>query len=444
MLMNAMDICFDLAFKMKEPDTVICTVNHQIRQGTLPSPEWPNISLAWGLSGMIYFYSAMDQQFPDESWDSTIHDYMLIARESAEKDESGDLSWFSGLAGYHSAIRFASKRQRYQRMLSILDELLIKEVHTVYLQQVDRYMEPARPIPPNLYNLSIGLSGLVIYLSSCEDNRDLINLAQNCLQALVRLMSELKVIGDNQVPAWFNAIEDEPITEYKRKYATGLFKFDIPNGITGVLAALSIAKLRGFDVVGLSDLINNIAVWLLEKKIPHQNQARWKHVISFNEIIENSMTQSEHSPRNWFSGAPGILRSLFLASKAVGEKSLRQFCEENLLLNLTKTTEDDPADLSFCFGKAGLLSIAHTMACDTQNPEYFSLVRKLETDIAGHYNPQHPFGFQTLHQHADGRMDWSDHPCLLNGAAGIGLTLLQTQRQQGNDWIHPFALCIAS
>ncbi len=95
--MHSIDICFDIASKMRNPHQVVDSMNDQIKRGFFFSTEWPNNSLAWGISGIACFYAMMDLNFPNEGWENVVHDYLLLAKDTVETNSSSDLSLFSGL-----------------------------------------------------------------------------------------------------------------------------------------------------------------------------------------------------------------------------------------------------------------------------------------------------------------------------------------------------------
>ena len=440
--MHAFDICFDLASKMKNPHEVVSSMNDKIKRGQFLSPEWPLISLAWGLSGITCFYAMMEFNFPDEGWEKVVYDYLLIAKEIVERDSISDLSLYSGLTGLSAVVHLSSHNgSRYHKTLSALDDLLIREVQTGYLSHTNHYLNPYVPIPPNHYNLANGLCGMLIYFMNREDSVVLKNLAQDCLYSLVETLSVVKEINGSRVPAWYVSSEHESILEYKEKYSKGHFKLNIPNGLPGVLAALSLAKIKGYHAPGLVELIAKMADWILKKQIIHEQQMNWNHLVSMEEELEEITSGLKIQHRAWFYGALGILRCLYLSARAVNDSNLAKFSEKAFLSIVVKPDpENEMKDLSFSFGKAGLLAMTYEMACDTKNPEFFKQSRVLEEEIKKDHHPNHEFGFQTLLYDDKGSLKWSNNPSLLNGAAGIGLTLLRVQGKQEILWSHPFVI----
>ena len=438
--MHAFDICLDIASKMKSPHEVVSSMNNQIKRGLFISPEWPTISLAWGISGIICFFGMMDHNFPDEGWDKIACDYLLLAKVSAEANNSFNLSLFNGLTGLSVATYLCSHNgSRYPKMLKTLDDILIREIQNIFLMKADYYLNVHVPIPPDHYNLANGLSGIITYLMCREDHIDLKNLAQECLHYLVKILSTFKEVNGSKVPAWVISSSNEFIPEYKEKFPHGLFKLDIPYGLPGVLAVLSLAKIRGFNVFGLSELISRMSDWIRSKHVMHLNRSAWNHIISMEEELEGHLSFSGLHHDAWIYGNPGILRCLYLASQAMNDSNLAKFAEQTFLSYLLDPAEE-MKDTSFCFGKAGLLAITSKMACDTKNFEFFKQMRLQEEEIKKSHNLNHEFGFQTLHYNESDSFSWSDNPSLLHGAAGIGLILLQTQGRQDDHWNRHFGI----
>ncbi len=325
-------------------------------------------------------------------------------------------------------------------MLTTLDETLIREVPTVFLRKADQYLDSRLPIPPDYYNLANGLSGILTYLISRDDSIDLKNLAQECLNNLVKILSEFKEINGSKVPAWYVSPEHEFILEYKEKFPHGVFKLDIPYGLPGVLGALSLAKIKGYTVFGLIELISRMSDWIKNKQIVQAHQINWKFIISIEEELEGISTFNEHL-HAWYYGAPGISRCLYLAAQAINDSNLAKFAEQTLLSNLLEADQAKrERESSFCFGKAGVLAITAKMARETKNPELFKQTQLLEEEVKKFHHPNHEFGFQSLYFDEKGSPQWNNNPSLLNGAAGIGLTLLEIQDKQEMHWTHPFVI----
>jgi lantibiotic biosynthesis protein len=440
--MHSIDICFDIASKMRNPHQLVDNMNNQIKRGLFSSSEWPNTSLAWGLSGIVCFYAMMDLNFPNEGWEKVAHDYLLLAKDRVETNTSSDVSLFSGLTGLSVATYLCShKGCRYQKMLSTLDETLIREVQAVFLRKSDRFLDAQVPIPQNYYNLASGLSGILTYLISRDDSLDLKNLAQDCLNNLVKILSEFKEINGSKVPAWYISLEDEIILENKEKFPKGIFKLDIPYGLPGVLAALSLAEIKGYKAFGLIELISRMSDWIKNKQTIQTHQINWKPFISIEEELEGISEIPKATHHAWYYGAPGISRCLYLAAQAINDSNLLKFAEQTLLSNLLKSDQDkEGRNLSFSFGQAGVLAITAQMAKDTKNPELFKQARLLEEGIKKFHHPHHEFGFQSSYFDEKGSPHWNNNPSLLDGAAGIGLTLLQMQDKQEMHWTRPFVI----
>jgi len=429
--MHALDICFDIASKMKNPHEVLGSIGYNMKEGQSRASDWPLISLAGGLTGIAYFYATMDLNFPAEGWEEVVRNYLLAAKDVVEQNSISDLSLYSGLTGLSATVHIASHNgSRYHSMLGTLDELLSREVQREYLSQTNHYLNPQTPIPPNHYNLANGLSGILLYFMYREDNVILKNLAQDCLNSLVEILSTIKEINGSQVPAWYVSSEHESISEYKGKYPKGYFKLDIPYGLPGVMAALSMAKIKGYQAPGLMDLIAKMSHWILKKQIVQEKEMNWNHIVSVDEELDGIVVDSRIRNRSWFHGALGVLRCLLLSAKAVNDQHLAELFEKAFLSHIMKPNrKNEVRDSSFSFGNSGLLAMTHDIACETKNPDFFKQAFLLEEGIKNDHHPNHAFGFQTLLIEDHIFVKRSHDPTLLSGAAGIALTLLRVHCQ---------------
>ena len=73
-----------------------------------------------------------------------------------------------------------------------------------------------------------------------------------------------------------------------------------------------------------------------------------------------------------------------------------------------------------CHGIAGLLEITLRFAHDTGDPEFAAVAAELTGQLLAMHEPDRPFGYRAR----DDKGAKVDQPGLLDGAAGVALTLL--------------------
>ncbi|CAM5616489.1 hypothetical protein SAVIM40S_02345 [Streptomyces avidinii] len=90
----------------------------------------------------------------------------------------------------------------------------------------------------------------------------------------------------------------------------------------------------------------------------------------------------------------------------------------------------------FCHGIAGLLQVTLRFAVDTGDEEISYGARRLVDQLLGEYQPQTPFGYRSVEP--DGTR--GDRSGLLEGAAGVALTLLSAVTLEPPAWDRFFLL----
>ncbi len=423
MIYNSVDVCFDIANKLKDPYSIKSHVYDQINKDLFYSSIWPEMSLEFGIPGIICFYAMMDLNFENNGWNKVIYEYFKYIKNNIDYH-----TLYSNILGISFATFIASDNgSRYKNFLSKLDEILIKKIKTEFLNNIDKYLDQNTSVPSNFYNLMHGLSGIITYLIHRDDNCDLTSLLYECIESIVKVLSMSKNVGSKELFAWF----EPKLSNIEKKH----YKLDIPYGIPGVLAALSLAKQKGIKIEGLSQLITKIAKWIVDKHVIHNGRVNWNRIYLIDDDHHLDIYEDV-----WLYGAFSISRCLYLASNAIDDLELKKFAEEVFISHLRQCPEkNNTPDTSFCFGKAGLLILAYNMACDTQKVELFQILKAMEQDLIQDFNPLHKYGFQTLCFNKK-NLQWIDNPDLFSGAIGIALSLLSIQSNKQMIWKMRFAI----
>lgn len=423
-MFHTFDICERVAEKLKDPDQILDII---VKNEARYSDAWFEVSLGYGWSSLALFYSVLSRFFPNEKYDHIAHTYLKLSISKLQSLDSFPISLFQGISGICFAAYFCSRsEERYEQLMIQLDDFLMKKLdeHFVLLE--------TQPFPHG-YSLAQGISGVLAYLSLKQNNPMLLQAAKKCLSILVQLMSRQTVVLGCSMPGWYEPESFLIFPQDKEKYPNGKFTIGMLYGISGILSALSIAASEGIWVEGLRETISSLAQWLKTKKKDSPCGPIWPDTVSFEE----EMGEGENyplSPRDaWEGGIPSIARSLYLASKALNQESLKVFAEDVFLQIFSKNGRDwNLKGSSFMLGKAGLLAMAYWMSQDTRNPLLFKKVSDLECDLKRSFNPLLPFGFQT----PDGR----NEPGIMEGSAGIVLSLLLAQGREESRWDRMFLL----
>jgi hypothetical protein len=415
------DICQDFAERFREPSAL-----DKISEESRYEENYPPLngtSLSHGLPGFVCFFSAMAHRFPNQGWDDAAHDYLKTALSRTKDHWYSNSSLFYGTCGLCYATYLCAKHEtRYQKLLTKLESLLVKEIES-FLAQIKNNTKDI-----SLYhcNLIYGLGGVIAYLLMRKNQWFLNKLAKECLVALVHLLKTPKNLDGNSVPGWYVSPENQFMEITKQTCPNGSFNLSMAEGLAGCLSVLSLAAWEGFASPDLVNTINTVASWLQKKTILKDSSICWPHTIPL-ELESQDIQARNNLPfdSSWYQGSFSIAISLYLAGRAMNDKGLKTLAEESFI-SLISLPEQQPnnIDVSMAWGKAGLLMMTYRMSKWTNNLFLYKQVLKLQNEIQNSYNPNNPLGFQKIYVDSSGKGHQLNDAGLLEGSVGIALSLL--------------------
>ncbi|MGZ4434399.1 MAG: lanthionine synthetase C family protein, partial [Trebonia sp.] len=217
-------------------------------------------------------------------------------------------------------------------------------------------------------------------------------------------------------------------------YPGGHHNCGLAHGVPGPLALLSIAMIEAVpeELGGLVDgpriraAIAVTAHWLADHRTADAWGPTWPNAVPLADAGDRAAPAggyqgSGSSRATWCYGSPGVARALWLAGSATEDDELRA-----LALTAMRAALARPAEVrgitspTLCHGTAGLLQIAHRFAEDTGLPDLAEARDALLGELVAAYDPEAILGYRNV-EPSGARVD---QPGLLEGAAGVALTLL--------------------
>lgn len=448
------DFVKEQAFKMKNPDDVrerVCISRPDKDDGMV---SWGSLTLSDGYPGVLLLFSTLDQLYPQEGWDQIAHLYVVKIKEAIEQESVSNLSLFGGLAGCCFSIEQASREgERYQKLLSRLDQFLIEKSRIEYLEKLDEKIEMGLPAHPGLYDVISGLCGIGGYALHRLKSPGMNRFFEEILKTSIRFISNIQ-IGVHLVPGWYVPRHYQYTKGDEKLYPKGNFNLGLAHGVTGFLALFSLAATKGVVIDNQMEAIRTLSHWVLSKKREVDGHVFWKDRVSFEE--ETSMEGNPEAGVTldaWCYGTAGVARTLFLAGKAIKSDVLKQEAVEGFLSIFNRISFiEDLRNPTFCHGISGLMTLAQLMLRDSGVEKVKTGVLRLKQTLMDLYNPEFIFGFRdkepvikdafTLNGNAEGKpvlYQDVDKAGLLVGASGILLSLLFTETNQSS-WTIPFLI----
>ena len=429
---HSLDICQDIAQKMSDLEAIKELSENSFQR------NWASASLFEGIPGIVCFYSAMDLAYPTGGWDAVVHEYVKWLAEEFEKKPSGDPSLFGGIAGLCFSVFLASRSgTRYVQLLSKLEQALIDQVETEFLQKAEDYLREDTEIPPEFYTLMNGISGLVAYLLLRKNHPPLFRLLQDSLKTLLKILNRTRLIDSISVAGWYTSPEVTLGKTLSATFPSGCYILNMGFGLPSCLSTLALVMQNGISQPELLSTIQKLGNWIIEVKKSSDLGISWPGTIPIGDPIEND---GQLNRDVWWQGIPAMCRSLYLAGRATKNKEWVDFASRGYCSLFSKPEKEwNMMGPSLAYGRAGVLALTWRMAQDTQSPALFKQVNYLEGDLKRFYSPSKLFGFQVVDFSTE-KYRWLDSPGLADGAAGIALVLLDLHTQEVSQWDRSFLM----
>ncbi|GGY87983.1 lanthionine synthetase C family protein [Streptomyces avidinii] len=413
-------VSVDVLSRLRDPDDVEGAARTAPLQGR---PRWTPHSTAQGTCGLALAFGHLDRCLPGKGWDLVAHHHLSRAVDGTASNPVGTLGLFAGLTGVAFTTSYlAHGGQRYRTLLGDIDDSL--------------YSRIPRRLPAvtgegfavGTFDLVSGWTGVAAYLHS----RPTGPARDRALRTVLAWLVDLSRAVDG-VPAWHTPhalITDESMRD---RYRTAVANCGLAHGITGPLAMLALAHADGPIDAGHTEAIRRTASWLASHQVDDARGGAYPAVVPLGE---DSPTLSAARDA-WCYGSPGVARALWLAGTALGDPGLTRTAVAAMRAVLRRPVARRRIDSpGFCHGIAGLLQVTLRFAVDTGDEEISYGARRLVDQLLGEYQPQTPFGYRSVEP--DGTR--GDRSGLLEGAAGVALTLLSAVTLEPPAWDRFFLL----
>jgi hypothetical protein len=394
--------------------------------------RWQPYALAQGDAGIALSCAYLDACFPDEQWDRIGHNYLAVAAEAAEGSAHPSAGLFAGLAGLAFAGWSLSRGgTRYQRLLATLEQAV--------LEQIAGSADPlARVTTEGVafgeFDAVSGLSGAGAYLLCRAHIPDASLAMKAILRSLVALAR-----NDADPPRWWTPAHLLGSDEMTALHPYGNLNCGLAHGIPGPLALLALALMNGIRVEGCEEVVDGLADWLIAYQVADAWGVNWPYAVSLTVegLSEPPDATRAGSRAAWCYGAPGVARSLWLAGVARNRPEWRELAIEAMAAVYRRPhTARQINSPTFCHGVAGLLQVTLRFANETRLPMFTAAASELIEWLLSAYEPDSLMGYRNW-EPGGTRVD---QPGLLEGAAGVLLTLLAAATEVEPSWDRAFLL----
>ncbi|MFI0220382.1 lanthionine synthetase C family protein [Streptomyces lydicus] len=375
---------------------------------------WDPASYLTGHTGIATLHAALDQT-DDPGWAKFAHAHLAIAAAEADQATAGDLLFPARMQ--------AATRGGYRRLLKTSARVLA----SCAVANVGR-LETQRRGTPGLaamdYDTISGLARQGRLLLLADDHPGCAAALEQVLSCLVRITQPIQIAGRG-VPGWWCSPDRYPIPDTQSKYPQGDFNLGAAHGICGPLSLLALAFLAGHRLPGHRDAIRRTADWIVGKTLTAGGAISWPARVAYEQETQTAELPTPPAQSGWCYGTAGIARALYLAGEVLEDQSLAELA--TTAIRVTTSMARVLPDLrgpTLCHGRAGVLLSAVRMAAATGDTRLWQETDGLARHLIDEFSPDEAhFGFRH-HVVIDESLHHVDEPGLLEGAAGVALTLL--------------------
>lgn len=255
----------------------------------------------------------------------------------------------------------ATGTHQYVGALDALDRIVTAHTRR-RLKAAHSRIDHGRPASFAEYDLLRGLTGLgALLLRRAPDGAEI----KAVLDYLVRLTEPLPGPNGRPRPGWW--VGHSPVN-LDTPSPGGHANAGLAHGITGPLALLALARLRGITVPGHQEAMIRICRWLDRIRVSDRRGTRWPRWTT-----DTTASPVNSAVPSWCYGTPGLARAQQLAALALGDTGRRRMAERALLHCLSDPLQlDHLTDRGLCHGVGGLLRVVRRVAMDADEPRLFT------------------------------------------------------------------------
>lgn len=428
--LRARTVALSIADSVKDPKLLERAIARSLFQTGLPSQRyWTPYSVAQGYASLALLFAHLYRCFPTANWEKPAAAYLELAVSGALIHSTIPMGALTGLAGLFFAGRYLETSCGVAIEATSYLERKLCEAASITAAKV----AGANGSSVSDVDIVSGLSGVSIILQTYGSR-----FSEKCsievLDALASLAGSRKGLPNLHCPMSLA----NPHDSIAKQFPNGFINFGLAHGIAGPLFALSMAVLTD-GPHRYSSGCEQLADLLSRSKGADEFGPNWPAAVDLS-AFQNGATWSmgavHVSTRTaWCYGNPGVCRSLRVAAKAVNSAPLHQLSLAGIRSSVQRPWQQISSP-TFCHGLSGLLQVLMRFAAEERTAEFLDSAQACVSRLLEMYEESLPFGYCSV-ELGNLRVD---QPGLLDGAAGVALSLLSFSEPIDPAWDRIFAI----
>lgn len=281
------------------------------------------------------------------------------------------------------------------------------------------------------YDLIVGLVGIGVYCLERGNSP----AARRCLELIVERFDELAE-KDGDGVRWFTKPDLLPPHQLK-DYPNGYYNLGLAHGIPGVIALLGRIHEAGIAREKSFQLLDGAVRWLLRQRLSSNAYSCFPCFVLRERTMEDSRLA-------WCYGDAGLAAAFLVAARAAGNQA---WAEEAIAIARKGATRDPEKcyvkDVCFCHGTAGLAHIFNRFYQATRDPVFAQACRYwLDQTLQARKPGTGAAGYLVLAPDDENTVSWKERFGLIEGIAGVGLTMLAAVSDIEPSWDRIFMVDI--
>lgn len=431
------ELIVDIAVRLADAETVQASVRQVYDDANYPT-AWEPTSLAMGPLGNAVLFSTLHRSRINSARDWKAEADRVLERCADEviRDASKSDSLFGGAGGSLLAYMVAATGEpSWGDVAETLAEDLAEQILALDTLPDEGDISDAD------YDMISGRAGTLVAISIASrqfPNSVSIAAARNRLfDDIDELLSRGQTLADT---AWIDP-KHYPREDYAIEFPNGYYNMGLSHGIPGLIVALAGANVTAHRAEKRHSLIAGLSDITLDKALTDSFGLAWPSGFDRETWRERTRSPSEHGvPNAWCYGAPGVALSLARAGATLRNDQLTNHARSIMRDALTRsiaTGSHESMSPSFCHGIAGILACSISILGSTELYKAGGAQHQILASLLSKASKEHPLLFQDFEEPAQ----YLDNPTVIQGAAGIALTLtLARNERRSPGWQNLFGL----